>query len=250
MAVMAITGGTAGVGKATALRFAQAGYDVGIIARDDHSLEATKRELLRYGVRVHTVEADVAHADALLAAAGEIENRLGAIDVWVNNAMCAVLAPFRAMTHDEFLRVTEVTYLGYVNGTRAALELMTPRDRGVIIQVGSALAYRSIPLQSAYCGAKAAIRGFTDAVRTELMHENSGVSIAMVQMPGLNTPQFEWARNKFAGRCARCRRYFSRKWPRRLFSTSRAGPYVNFGWGAARSSPLWGNFFSPACLTG
>ncbi|MDU1458747.1 MAG: SDR family NAD(P)-dependent oxidoreductase, partial [Klebsiella sp.] len=112
MAVMAITGGTAGVGKATALRFAQAGYDVGIIARDDHGLEATKRELLRYGVRVHTVEADVAHADALLAAAGEIENRLGAIDVWVNNAMCAVLAPFRAMTHDEFLRVTEVTYLG------------------------------------------------------------------------------------------------------------------------------------------
>ena len=198
MAVMAITGGTAGVGKATALRFAQAGYDVGIIARDDRSLEATKRELLRYGVRVRTVEADVDHAEALLAAAGEIENRLGAIDVWVNNAMCAVLAPFRTMTHDEFVRVTEVTYLGYVNGTRAALALMTPRDRGVIIQVGSALAYRSIPLQSAYCGAKAAIRGFTDAVRTELMHENSGVSIAMVQMPGLNTPQFEWARNKFA----------------------------------------------------
>ena len=198
MAVMAITGGTAGVGKATALRFARAGYDVGIIARDGRSLEATKQELLRCGVRVHTVQADVANADALLTAAGEIENRLGAIEVWVNNAMCAVLAPFRAMTHDEFRRVTEVTYLGYVNGTRAALALMTPRDRGVIIQVGSALAYRSIPLQSAYCGAKAAIRGFTDAVRTELMHENSGVSIAMVQMPGLNTPQFEWARNKFA----------------------------------------------------
>ncbi len=109
-----------------------------------------------------------------------------------------MLAPFRTMTPDEFRRVTEVTYLGYVNGTRAALELMVPRDRGVIIQVGSALAYRSIPLQSAYCGAKAAIRGFTDAVRTELMHENSRVQLAMVQMPGLNTPQFEWARNKFA----------------------------------------------------
>jgi short-subunit dehydrogenase len=229
MAVMAITGGTAGVGKATALRFARAGYDVGIIARDGRSLEATKQELLRCGVRVHTVQADVANADALLTAAGEIENRLGAIEVWVNNAMCAVLAPFRAMTHDEFRRVTEVTYLGYVNGTRAALALMTPRDRGVIIQVGSALAYRSIPLQSAYCGAKAAIRGFTDAVRTELMHENSGVSIAMVQMPGLNTPQFEWGAISLPGRCARCRRYFSRKWPPRLSSTSRAGPYANSG---------------------
>ena len=109
-----------------------------------------------------------------------------------------MLAPFRTLTPDEFRRVTEVTYLGYVNGTRAALELMVPRDRGVIIQVGSALAYRSIPLQSAYCGAKAAIRGFTDAVRTELMHENSRVQLSMVQMPGLNTPQFEWARNKFA----------------------------------------------------
>ncbi|HHD7485794.1 TPA: SDR family oxidoreductase [Klebsiella oxytoca] len=198
MAVMTITGGTAGVGKATAVRFARAGYDVGIIARDRQSLEATQQALRQFGVRVHVVQADVADADAINTAACEIEKQLGAIEVWVNNAMCAVLAPFRTMTHDEFSRVTEVTYLGYVNGTRAALELMTPRDRGIIIQVGSALAYRSIPLQSAYCGAKAAIRGFTDAVRTELMHEKSGVSISMVQMPGLNTPQFEWARNKFA----------------------------------------------------
>ena len=198
MAVVVITGGTAGVGKATALRFANAGYDVGIIARDDTSLALTRGELQRYGVRAHTVNADVADADAVFSAANEIEYQLGAIDVWVNNAMCAVLASFRTMTHDEFRRVTDVTYLGYVNGTRAALALMTPRDRGVIIQVGSALAYRSIPLQSAYCGAKAAIRGFTDAVRTELMHENSGINIVMVQMPGLNTPQSEWARNKFA----------------------------------------------------
>lgn len=198
MAVMTITGGTAGVGKATAVRFARAGYDVGIIARDRQSLEATQQALRQFGVRVHVVQADVADADAINTAACEIEKQLGAIEVWVNNAMCAVLAPFRTMTHDEFSRVTEVTYLGYVNGTRAALELMTPRDRGIIIQVGSALAYRSIPLQSAYCGAKAAIRGFTDAVRTEMMHEKSGVSISMVQMPGLNTPQFEWARNKFA----------------------------------------------------
>lgn len=153
----------------------------------------------------------MADSKAVTDAANEIEYRLGAIDVWVNNAMGGMLAPFRTMSPEEFRRVTEVTYLGYVNGTRAALELMTPRDRGTIIQVGSALAYRSIPLQSAYCGAKAAIRGFTDAVRTELMHENSRVQIAMVQMPGLNTPQFEWARNKFARRCARFLPFFSRK---------------------------------------
>jgi len=198
MAVIVITGGTAGVGKATALHFAKAGYDVGIIARDADSLHSTQEELRRFGVNAYAVHADVADSQAVADAANDIEYRLGAIDVWINNAMGAVLAPFRTMTPEEFRRVTEVTYLGYVNGTRAALELMVPRDRGVIIQVGSALAYRSIPLQSAYCGAKAAIRGFTDAVRTELMHENSRVSISMVQMPGLNTPQFEWARNKFA----------------------------------------------------
>lgn len=198
MAVIVITGGTAGVGKATALHFAKAGYDVGLIARDEASLHSTQEELRRFGVNAHAVQGDVADSQAVVDAADEIEYRLGAIDVWVNNAMGAVLAPFRTLTPDEFRRVTEVTYLGYVNGTRAALELMVPRDRGVIIQVGSALAYRSIPLQSAYCGAKAAIRGFTDAVRTELMHENCRVQLSMVQMPGLNTPQFEWARNKFA----------------------------------------------------
>ena len=198
MAVIVITGGTAGVGKATALHFAKAGYDVGIIARDEQSLRSTEEELRRFGINACAVQADVADSKAVTDAANEIEYRLGAIDVWVNNAMGGMLAPFRTMSPEEFRRVTEVTYLGYVNGTRAALELMTPRDRGTIIQVGSALAYRSIPLQSAYCGAKAAIRGFTDAVRTELMHENSRVQIAMVQMPGLNTPQFEWARNKFA----------------------------------------------------
>lgn len=198
MAVIVITGGTAGVGKATALHFAKAGYDVGIIARDEKSLNSTQEELSRFGVNAYAVRADMADSRAVTDAAHEIEYRLGPIDVWVNNAMGAVLSPFRTMSPEEFRRVTEVTYLGYVNGTRAVLELMVPRDRGVIIQVGSALAYRSIPLQSAYCGAKAAIRGFTDAVRTELMHENSRVQMVMVQMPGLNTPQFEWARNKFA----------------------------------------------------
>ncbi len=172
------------MGKATALHFAKAGYDVGLIARDEASLHSTRRSYGAFGVNAHAVQADVADSQAVVDAANEIEYRLGAIDIWVNNAMGAVLAPFRTLTPDEFRRVTEVTYLGYVNGTRAALELIVPRDRGVIIQVGSALAYRSIPLQSAYCGAKAAIRGFTDAVRTELMHENSRVQLSMVQMPG------------------------------------------------------------------
>lgn len=198
MSVVVITGATAGVGKATALRFAAAGYDVGLIARDNHSLEATRAEVANYGVNCHAVSVDVVDAGALSQAARTLVDRLGAIDVWINNAMCTTLAPFYSMTDDEFRRVTEVTYLGCVNGTRAAMEHMIPRDSGVIIQVGSALAYRSIPLQSAYCGAKAAIRGFTDALRTELMHERSGVHLAMVQMPGLNTPQFDWARNKFA----------------------------------------------------
>lgn len=198
MSVVVITGATAGVGKATALRFAEAGYHVGIIARDDPSLEAARAEIERFGVKCHTVNADVTDASAIMAAANAFETQLGAIDVWINNAMCGVLAPFRTMSDEEFRRVTDVTYLGYVNGTRAALSVMTPRDAGQIIQVGSALAYRSIPLQSAYCGAKAAIRGFTDAVRTELIHERINIQLSMVQMPGLNTPQFSWARNKFA----------------------------------------------------
>ncbi|WP_422731408.1 SDR family oxidoreductase [Leclercia pneumoniae] len=198
MGVVVITGATAGLGKATALRFARAGFNVGIIARDDHSLAVAREEVARHGVKCHTVNADVADAQAIMTAAQEMEQHLGSIDVWVNNAICGVLAPFRAMEDDEFRRVTDVTYLGYVNGTRAALAVMTPRDSGMIIQVGSAMAYRSIPLQSAYCGAKAAIRGFTDAVRTELIHERINIHLAMVQLPGLNTPQFAWARNKFA----------------------------------------------------
>ncbi|KFC10838.1 short-chain alcohol dehydrogenase family protein [Trabulsiella guamensis ATCC 49490] len=196
MSVVVITGGSAGAGKATALRFADAGYDIAVIARGDAGLEATRIDCERRGVRVQVISADVADAAAVMQAAHQIEEQLGEIAVWVNNAMCAVLSPFTTMSHDEFQRVTEVTYYGFVNGTRAALAVMRPRNRGVIIQVGSALAYRSIPLQSAYCGAKAAIRGFTDAVRTELMHEQSGIQLIMVQLPGMNTPQFAWARNK------------------------------------------------------
>lgn len=196
MAVMVITGGSAGAGKATALRFAKAGYDVAIIARDESGLQEAENACRQYGVRTQVISADVADARSLQKAAAEIETQLGAIEVWINNAMTTVLAPFHLMSDEEFRRVTEVTYLGYVNGTRAALEVMSPRNRGIIIQVGSALAWRSIPLQSAYCGAKAAIRGFTDAVRTDLMHQRSRIQLTMVQLPGMNTTQFGWARNK------------------------------------------------------
>jgi len=202
MSVMVITGGTAGAGKATALRFARAGYHVALIARDETGLQETQQACERFGVKTLAISADVADAGAVQRAASEVEASLGAIDVWINNAMTTVLAPFRQMSDDEFRRVTEVTYLGYVNGTRAALEVMTPRDRGVIIQAGSALAWRSIPLQSAYCGAKAAIRGFTDAVRTELMHEKSHI-----QLPGGAT---KWSRP-----CSRYRRSISRRSPLR-----------------------------------
>lgn len=249
MAVIVITGGTAGVGKATALHFAKAGYDVGLIARDEASLHSTQEELKRFGVNAHAVQADVADSQAVVDAANEIEYRLGAIDVWVNNAMGAVLAPFRTLTPDEFRRVTDVTYLGFVNGTRAALELMVPRDRGVIIRVGSALAYRSIPLQSAYCGAKAAIRGFTDAVRTELMHENSRVQLSMVQMPGLNTPQFEWARISSLGDAPGATGFEPEVAARAIFKVAQ-NRYGNCGWEAARFSRSSGNFFSRVYLTG
>lgn len=153
MSVMVITGGTAGAGKVTALRFARAGYHVALIARDETGLQETRQACERFGIKTLAISADVVDAGALQRAAAEVETTLGAIDVWINNAMTTVLAPFRQMSEEEFRRVTEVTYLGYVNGTRAALEVMIPRS-GVIIQAGSALARRSIPLQSAYCGAK------------------------------------------------------------------------------------------------
>ena len=192
--VVVVTGATAGVGRAVARRFAQAGASLGLIARDAAALQEVEREVAALGGRAFAAPADVADADAVLAAAERIEATLGPVDVWVNDAMATVFSRFADMSPDEFRRVTEVTYLGYVHGTMAALRHMRPRGRGVVVQVGSALAYRGIPLQSAYCGAKHAIRGFTDAVRSELLHEKSGVRLVMVQLPAMNTPQFAWAR--------------------------------------------------------
>jgi NAD(P)-dependent dehydrogenase (short-subunit alcohol dehydrogenase family) len=196
MSVVVVTGGSAGVGRATAERFASEGWDVGILARGGDGLDATVKEVERLGPRALAVATDVANAEDVDAAADQVEHVLGPIDVWVNNAMTTVFAPIEHIEPAEFRRATEVTYLGCVYGTMAALGRMRSRDRGVIVQVGSALAYRGIPLQSAYCGAKHAIRGFTDSVRTELLHDDSNVRLTMVHLPALNTPQFGWCRSK------------------------------------------------------
>ena len=196
MKVVAVTGASAGVGRATVRRFAREGARIGLIARGEDRLRAAAAEVEELGGTALVLPADVADAQAIDAAAATIEEELGALDVWVNNAMATVFAPVRDTTPDEFKRATEVTYLGAVWGTMAALRRMQPRDRGTIVQVGSALVYRSIPLQAAYCGAKSALRGFTESLRTELLHEGSNVHLTMVELPALNTPQFSWSRAK------------------------------------------------------
>lgn len=198
--VVVICGSTAGVGRATAHRFAVAGYRVGLLARGEQALAATAEELTQLGATCLAISVDVADAQAVADAAQRMERELGPIGVWVNCAMVTVFSPIRLLSADEIHRVTDVTYLGTVHGTLAALELMAPRNRGVIIQVGSALAYRAIPLQAAYCAAKFAVRGFTDSLRCELLHDHSDIRVCMVQLPAINTPQFDWARNKLSKR--------------------------------------------------
>jgi len=194
--VVVVTGASAGVGRATARAFARRGARVGLIARDPEALQATCKDVDALGGKALMCVADVARAAEVENAASMIEDRLGPIDIWVNNAMVTVVSPVAALAADEVHRVTEVTYLGTVYGTLAALRRMCPRNRGAIVQVGSALAYRAIPLQAAYCGAKFAIRGFTDALRSELLHDQSRIHVTMVQMPALNTPQFDWCRTR------------------------------------------------------
>lgn len=191
-----ITGASAGVGRACVRAFAERGYDVGLIARGQERLDDAAAEVRALGRRALAVSADVADADAVEAATERIETELGPIDVWVNNAMASVFAPITKTRPDELRRVTDVTYHGYVHGTMSALRRMLERDRGVIVQVGSALAYRSIPLQSAYCAAKHAVVGFTDSLRCELIHEGSHVRVTAVHLPAINTPQFRWVRSR------------------------------------------------------
>ena len=198
--VAVVTGGSAGIGRAAARTFARRGDSVAVLARESSRLDETCSELEALGSPVLALPVDVADAEAVDEAAERIEAVLGPIDIWVNNAMVTMLAPVDRVTAEEYRRVTEVTYLGSVWGTMAALRYMKPRDHGVIVQVGSALAYRGIPLQAAYCGAKHALQGFCESLRAELLHEESGVQVTMVQIPAVNTPQFEWMRSRMARR--------------------------------------------------
>ena len=190
--VAVVTGGTAGIGRATVRELARRGWDVAVLARGQERLDDTVAEVHEAGRRGLGISVDVADSAAVEAAADQVEAELGPIDLWVNDAFTGAIAFFDRITPEEFERITAVTYFGYVNGTRAALRRMTPRNRGTIIQVGSALAHRGIPLQAPYCGAKHAIRGFTEAVRVETMHNRLDIDICQVDMPAVNTPQFDW----------------------------------------------------------
>lgn len=194
--VVVITGASAGVGRATAHAFAKRGARIGLLARGTDRLASTAEEVKALGGQAISIPTDVADSDQVENGAAGVEQKFGPITTWVNNAMTTVFAPLHEMTAQEFKRATEVTYLGTVYGTMAALRRMIPRDSGVIVQVGSALAYRSIPLQAPYCGAKHAIRGFTDSLRSELIHDHRNVHISMVQLPAMNTPQFSWCRTR------------------------------------------------------
>ena len=194
--VVVVTGASAGVGRAVASAFGARGAAVGLLARGNAGLAGAQRDVEARGGRALSIETDVADPDQLEAAAAAVERALGPIDVWVNNAMASVFSPVKETPAAEFKRVTEVTYLGTVYGTLAALRRMLPRDRGSIVQVGSTLAYRGIPLQSAYCAAKHAVQGFCDSLRSELLHERSHVRVTMVQLPALTTPQVDWVRSR------------------------------------------------------
>jgi NAD(P)-dependent dehydrogenase (short-subunit alcohol dehydrogenase family) len=194
--VVVVTGASAGLGRAIVRAFAREGAHIGLLARGVDGLEGALSDVKGLGGQALAVPVDVADAEAIERAAEAVEREFGPIDIWINNAMVSVFSPVKKMTPEEYKRVTEVTYLGVVYGTLAALKRMLPRDRGVIVQVGSALAYRGIPLQSAYCASKHAIQGFHDSLRSELIHDKSNVRVTMVQLPAMNTPQFSWVKSR------------------------------------------------------
>ncbi len=248
MSVVVITGASAGVGRAAARAFAEAGYDVGLIARGRAGLTGAESEVRAAGRRALVLPLDVADAAAVEAAADRVEEVLGPIDVWVNNAMLSVFSPIAEMAPDEYRRVTEVTYLGYVHGTLAAYRRMTQRDRGTIVQVGSALAYRSIPLQSAYCAAKHAMVGFTDSLRCELIHDHSSVRVTVVNMPALNTPQFDWVRSRLHGRGQPVPPIFQPEVAARAIVHAAEHPRRELQVGRSTWLALWGQKLAPGIL--
>lgn len=194
--VVVVTGASAGVGRAVVRHFASRGAKLALIARGKDGLLAARQEVEQAGSEAIDLVADVSDANAIEACAGRVEDHFGPIDIWINNAMVSVFSPVKEMKAEEFRRVTEVTYLGYVHGTLAALKRMLPRNRGMILQVGSALSYRGIPLQAAYCAAKHAIEGFSESLRTELIHDNSNVLVSLVHLPAINTPQHGWSKSR------------------------------------------------------
>lgn len=198
MKIVAITGASAGLGKAIALKFAKKGFACGLISRNQERLEGLKKEIEALGGKACIAIADVAFYEQMEKAIALIEQELGLIDIWINNAMASIFSPFHEITAEEFKRVTEVTYLGTVHGTMVALKTMRKRNHGMILHVGSALAYRGIPLQAPYCGAKHAIKGFTESLYCELLHEKSAIKLSMIEMPAINTPQFNWVRSRLA----------------------------------------------------
>lgn len=246
--VVVITGGSAGVGRALSRLYARRGAAVAVLARGADGLAATAREIESLGGRPLTIETDVADADAVEAATERIEQELGPIDTWINNAMVSVFSPVREMTAEDYRRVTDVTYLGYVHGALSALRRMLPRDRGTIVFVGSALAYRGIPLQSAYCAAKHAVQGFHDSLRTELEHDRSSVRVTMVQLPAVNTPQFGWVKSRLPHRAQPVPPIFQPELIAEGIAWAADNPEVsrelNIGFPSVKA--IWGNKLAPS----
>ncbi len=246
--IVVITGASAGIGRAAARAFAAEGWDVALLARGEAGLDAAAAEVRSLGRRALPIALDVADADAVEAAAQRIETELGPIDVWVNDAMESVFAPVDRITPAEYRRVTEVNYLGYVHGTLAALKRMKPRDQGVIIQVGSALAYRSIPLQAAYCASKHAIVGFTDSLRCELIHDGSHVRVTAVHMPAVNTTQFSWVRSRLPRRAQPVPPIFEPEVAARAILHVARHPRRELLVGLPTIAAVWGQKFVPGLL--
>ena len=246
--VVVITGASAGVGRATVRKFAKHGARIGLIARGVDGLKGAQREVEELGSKALIFPTDIGNADRVEAAAAQIEADLGEIDIWINNAMASVFSPVNETTPEEFRRVTEVTYLGCVYGTLAALKRMLPRNRGVIVQIGSALAYRGIPLQAAYCAAKHAIQGFCDSLRCELLHDKSNVRLTMVQLPALNTPQFGWVKSRLPRRAQPVPPIFQPEVAAEAIYFAAHQPRREFYVGAPSVAVIVGNKFAPGLL--